>query len=69
MIFKVGDPVTRKPFNNEPIRRGVITKVSRSYKNYLGESFILYSVRWNDTGLEEQGYLGIANGLELDQKT
>jgi len=65
--FRVGDRVIRRGLTKEePIRHGVITQVNNSWKDYKNQTTILYAVIWDDTKIEESGYMEIANGLDFE---
>lgn len=64
--FQIGDRVIRASFSGNPERRGVITKISYSHRDYLNSSHYIYTVKFDDTGLEETGFLEIVNGLSLE---
>lgn len=64
--FSEGDRVQR--LNSEGImRHGTIVAVYQSYRNYLNEYLILYSVQWDDTGLIQKGFMDVANGLTREE--
>ncbi len=65
--FKIGDRVCREKPDGE-LRHGTVIDVNQSYRDHLGEFLILYSVRWDDTGTIEKGYMDVANGLIADSE-
>ena len=61
----VGDRVLRRGMGNELVRHGVVTAAVFARPTGTGvPSPMLYTVRWDDTGREERGYLAI--GLEQE---
>jgi hypothetical protein len=66
--FKVGDRVTRDPIDRlGSTRHGTVSKIHESYRDWMNQYHIIYSVIWDDTKLEETGYLEVGNGLKLEE--
>jgi len=66
--LKVGDRVTRQlEIGGRQLRHGTVARVYRSTPDCQGSSYVLYAVKWDDTGNTDIGYFSI--GLTREDLT